>query len=228
MTQARPSTNIPPLESGDHLSRSEFERRYHAMPHIKKAELIEGVVFVASPLRFRPHARPHAQIITWLGTYEAFTGGVEVGDNPTVRLDLDNEPQPDAVLLLNQNLGGQSRLSEDGYIEGAPELVVEVAASSVSNDLYAKKTAYRRNGVKEYLVWQVLDHKLSWFILIEDQYVEQIPDANRILYSQTFSGLWLDVSALISDNMQQVLQVLQQGIQSPEHERFIKMLQQPE
>lgn len=225
MTQTLPSTTTPPLESGDHLSRSEFERRYHAMPHLKKAELIEGVVFVASPLRFRPHARPHAQIMTWLGTYEAFTGGVEVGDNPTARLDLDNEPQPDAVLLLNQNLGGQSRLSEDGYIEGAPELVVEVAASNVSNDLYAKKTAYRRNGVQEYIVWQVLDQKLTWFKLIEGEYIEQAPDENGILCSTILPGLWLNVNALLQDEMPQVLSILQQGIQSPEHEKFTKMLQ---
>jgi hypothetical protein len=98
MTQMLTSTTIPPLESGDHLTRSEFEHRYHAMPHLKKAELIEGVVFVASPLRLDPHAKPHAQIMTWLGTYEAYTRGLKVGDNPTVRLDLDNEPQPDAVL----------------------------------------------------------------------------------------------------------------------------------
>ncbi|NJL99921.1 MAG: Uma2 family endonuclease [Synechococcaceae cyanobacterium SM2_3_2] len=225
MTQTLPSTTIPPLESGDHLSRSEFERRYHAMPHIKKAELIEGVVFMASPLRFRPHAEPHGQLMTWLGTYAAFTPGVRMGDNPTVRLDLDNEPQPDAVLLIDGTLGGQSSLSEDGYIEGAPELVAEVAASSVSNDLFDKKRAYRRNGVQEYIVWQVLDQKLTWFKLIEDEYIEQAPDENGILCSTIFPGLWLNVNALLQDEMTQVLSVLQQGIQSPEHERFTKTLQ---
>ncbi len=223
MTQTLPSTTIPPLESGDHLSRSEFERRYHAMPHIKKAELIEGVVFVASPLRFRPHAKPHAQIMAWLVTYASFTKGVEAGDNPTVQLDLDNEPQPDAVLFIPS--GGQSRINTEGYIEGAPELVVEVAASSVSNDLHAKKTVYRRNGVQEYIVWQVLDQKLTWFKLIEDEYIEQAPDENGILCSTIFPGLWLNVNALLQDEMTQVLSVLQQGIQSPEHERFTKTLQ---
>ncbi len=222
MTQTLPSTSIPPLESGDHLSRSEFERRYHAMPHLKKAELIEGVVFVASPLRFRSHAEPHGHLMTWLGTYAAFTPGVRIGDNPTVRLDLDNEPQPDAVLLIDEALGGYSTLSEDGYIEGAPELVAEVAASSVSIDLFDKKRAYLRNGVQEYIVWQVLDQKLTWFKLIEDEYIEQPPDENGILCSTIFPGLWLNVNALLQDEMPEVLNVLQQGIQSPEHERFTK------
>jgi hypothetical protein len=68
------------------------------MSHLKKAELIEGVVYVPAALRFRSHGQPHGQIMTWLGVYQAFTPKVELGDNVTVRLDLDNEPQPDAVL----------------------------------------------------------------------------------------------------------------------------------
>lgn len=129
---------VPPLENGDRLSRHEFERRYQAMPHLKKAELIEGVVYVPSPSRFRSHAQPHARLMTWLGVYQASTHGVELGDNPTVRLDLDNEPQPDAVLLIDRRAGGRSRLSEDDYIEGAPELIAEIAASSAAYDLHDK------------------------------------------------------------------------------------------
>lgn len=162
MVMQQPASQImtPPLESGDRLSRFEFERRYQTMAHTKKAELIEGVVYVASPLRFRSHAQPHGHIMTWLGTYEASTPQVELGDNATVRLDLDNEPQPDAILMI-QSAGGQARITEDDYIEGAPELVVEVAASSAANDLYDKKNAYRRNQVQEYVVWQIFENKLD-------------------------------------------------------------------
>ena len=143
------SNRIPPLESGDRLTRHEFERRYTAMPHIKKAELIEGVVYLASPLRFRSHGQPHGDLIIWLGNYKVSTPGVELADNTTVRLDLDNEPQPDVVLLIDERLGGQARISDDDYIEGAPELVAEVAASSAAKDLHDKKRAYWRNGVQE-------------------------------------------------------------------------------
>jgi hypothetical protein len=80
------------LESGDRLSRQEFERRYQAMPQIKKAELIEGVVYMASPVRVSRHGQPHSDIMTWLGNYRSATPGVMVCDNTTVRLDAGNEP----------------------------------------------------------------------------------------------------------------------------------------
>lgn len=137
---------------------------------------------------------------------------------------LDNEPQPDAVLLINPQAGGQARLSEDDYIEGAPELIIEVAASSVAIDLHAKKQAYRRNGVKEYIVWQVLDQKLSWFYLQEGEYLELATDGSGILQSRVFPGLWLAVAELLVGNMQSVLTVLQAGLQSAEHAAFVRKL----
>lgn len=215
---------IPPLENGDRLNRYEFERRYNAMPNLKKAELIEGIVYMPAALRFRSHGQPHSRMLTWLGTYEAMTPGVAVGDAPTVRLDLDNEPQPDAVLLIMPEAGGQARLSEDDYIEGAPELIVEIAASSVAIDLHAKKQAYRRNGVQEYIVWQVLDQKVSWFYLEQGDYLEVTTDADGIVRSQAFPGLWLAVEALLSGDMQTVLAVLQAGVRSAEHAEFVQAL----
>lgn len=142
----------PLLENGDHLSRCEFERRYLARPDIKKAELIERMVYIPSPVRAKSHAEPHARILTWLGVYCASTPQVQLGDNATVRLDLDNEPQPDALLRLQATAGGRSSVSEDDYVEGAPELIVEVASSSASYDLHDKLQVYRRNGVQEYIV----------------------------------------------------------------------------
>ncbi|MBD2204422.1 Uma2 family endonuclease [Calothrix sp. FACHB-1219] len=213
---------IPPLESGDRLTRPEFERRYHTMSNTKKAELIEGVVYVASPLRFKSHRQPHGNLIIWLGTYKVSTPGVELGDNTTVRLDADNEVQPDVVLILNEQLGGQTRISEDDYIEGAPELIAEVAASSAANDLYDKKRVYRRNGVKEYIVWQVFENKFDWFILENGEYVTLTPDADGIIKSRVFPSLWLDVTALLTGEMTQVLAILQQGLNSQEHQQFLR------
>ncbi|MDF5710888.1 MAG: Uma2 family endonuclease [Nostoc sp. S4] len=215
---------IPHLENGDKLSRYEFERRYNAMRNLK-AELIEGIVYIMpAALRFRSHSQPHGWIIGWLFTYEAATPGVALGVEPTVRLDLDNELQPDALLLINPEAGGQARLSEDDHIEGAPELIVEIAASSVAIDLHAKKQAYRRNAVKEYIVWQVLDQKLSWFYLEEGEYLELVTDSSGILRSRVFPGLWLGVTELLAGNMQTVLTVLQAGLESPEHTAFVQKL----
>ena len=112
------SPALPALASGDRLTRAEFERRCAADPQAKKAELIEGIVYVASPLRFAPHAEPHSYLNTWLGTYVAYTPGVRSGIEPTVRLDLDNELQPDIVLMLDEAVGGKARLTRDGYVEG--------------------------------------------------------------------------------------------------------------
>ena len=220
------SDRIPPLESGDRLTRHEFQRRYIAMPHIKKAELIEGVVYLASPVRFRSHGEPHGHLITWLGIYQVPTLGLELGNNPTVRLDLDNELQPDAVLLIDERLGGQAHISDDDYIEGAPELVVEVAASSAANDLHDKKRAYRRNGVQEYIVWQTLENQLDWFSLQNGEYVPLEADPNNVIKSRVFPGLWLATRALLAGDMTKVVEVLQQGLNSTEHAAFVQQLSQ--
>ena len=217
---------IPPLENGDRLNRYEFERRYNAMPHLKKAELIEGVVYMPAALRFRSHGQPHGNIMGWLWTYTVATPGIELGDTPTVRLDLDNDPQPDAVLMIEEHCGGQARLSDDDYIEGAPELVAEIAASSASIDLGDKKRVYRRNGVKEYIVWQVFDQKLNWFSLQDGEYHSLTADNNGIVRSHVFPGLWLAVEELLAGNMTQVLTTLQAGIASEEHTTFVQQLSQ--
>jgi Uma2 family endonuclease len=215
---------IPPLENGDRLTRPEFERRYNAMPHLRKAELIEGVVYMPAALRFRSHGRPHAVLMAWLTDYWLATPGTELGDNSTVRLDLDNAPQPDIALFLDPEVGGQVQISDDDYIEGAPELIVEVAASSAAYDLGDKKKAYRRNGVQEYLVWQMFENKLDWFILQEGEYVSLTPDEDGILRSRIFPGLWLAVNDLLNGNMVRVLAVLQEGLASPEHTAFVQQL----
>ncbi|WP_413199486.1 Uma2 family endonuclease [Nostoc piscinale] len=225
MTLSSPMTllvTLPPLENGDKLTRGEFERRYHAMPAVKKAELIEGIVYVASPLRFRSHGKPHAYVMAWLGLYESATPGVELGDNATVRLDADNEPQPDACLLITND--GQASVSDDDYIEGAPELIVEVAASSVSLDLHEKLKVYRRNQVQEYLVWRVYDNEFDWFKLEQGEYIKLAPNHEGVIYSHVFPGLCLDKAALLAGNLAKVLAVLQQGLASPEHQSFVENL----
>ena len=221
-TTISPILTIPPLENGDKLTRHEFERRYHAMPNLKKAELIEGVVYVASPLRIKSHGEPHAYIMTWLGVYKAATPGIGFADNATVLIDTDNEPQPDALLRIET--GGQSRINKDDYVEGAPELIVEIAASSASYDLHEKLKVYRRNQVQEYLIWRIYDHQFDWFRLQAGEYIQLQPNADNIICSQVFPGLWLDKTALLGGDLSKVLAVLQQGLVSPEHGDFISKL----
>jgi len=216
------SVEVLPLENGDRLTRPEFERRYHAMPKLKKAELIEGVVYMGSPVRIDRHGRQHAQMITWLGAYCAATLIVDLGVNATTRLDLDNEPQPDVLLRIAS--GGSSSISEDGYVVGAPELVVEISASTASYDSHDKLRMYRRNGVQEYLVWKIYNNRIDWFRLNEGEYVLLEPDAVGIVRSQVFPGLWLAVLAMLEGNLAEVLAVLQQGLASVEHGDFVTEL----
>ncbi|MDJ0660155.1 MAG: Uma2 family endonuclease [Crocosphaera sp.] len=224
MTQSitKTTVNIPPLENGDRLTRLEFETRYQQMTHVKKAELIEGIVYLGSPVKINQHGAPHANIIGWLGFYSAYTNGVQIGDNCTVRLDPENEPQPDALLRIEK--GGQSIISEDGYVEGAPELIVEIAASTVSIDLHDKLKAYRRNQVQEYLVWRVDDNEIDWFRLKEEKYIKLKADENGIIKSEVYQGLWLDVNALLRGDLATVLNILQQELNTSEHQTFVKKL----
>lgn len=215
-----------PLETGDVLMRDEFEQRYDAMPELKKAELIEGVAYVSSAVRWNRHARPHIRLAGWLLLYEEGTLGVECGDNSSIRLDLENEPQPDAAMIIAATHGGKVRISEDDFVIGAPELVVEVSASSAAFDLNHKLRLYRRHQVREYLVWRVLDKQVDWFVMRSGRF-EQLPcDTVGVIRSEVFPGLWLDTSALMQPDLTTMLAVLQQGMASPEHAAFVDRLLQ--
>lgn len=228
-SEAAPASTppIPPLEHGAYLTRAEFERRYEAMPSHIKAELIEGRVYMSSPVRRKNHSLPDTRFITWLGVYAAATPGVEAANNGTVRLDEWNEVQPDSDLRIDETHGGQTIVSGDDYLEGAPELVIEIAASTAPRDLREKFTVYQRNGVREYIVWAVADGQIHWFNLESGMFTPLSPDPadhDEYLRSRTFPGLWLDVQAMLRGEMARVLQVLQQGLAAPEHAEFVAAL----
>jgi len=218
---------IPPLQNGDRLSGDEFEKRYDATPNLKKAELIDGIVYMPPPpVSDEYHGSPHFDLIGWLAFYRAATPGVRGGDNSTLRMDLNNKPQPDAYLRILTECGGQSKIDQDGYVAGAPELVAEIAASSVSYDLHVKLNCYRKHGVKEYVVWRVYDSAMDWMILRGDEY-EPLTLKDDIYKSETFPGLWLDQAAMLSGDVATVIQTLQKGIATPEHKAFLSRLQKP-
>ena len=215
---------VPLLQAGDRLSRAEFERRYSAMAHVKKAELVEGVVYLPSPVRHPLHGRPHLVLAMWICHFQSETPGTDSSDNATVRLDLENEPQPDLLLYIRPDCGGKVALSSDHYLEGPPELVVEVTASRVSYNLHDKLRAYRRNGVQEYLVWRVEDGAFDWFVLRDGDYVALPVPIDGILRSEVFPGLWLDTVAALRDDAKAVRQTLERGLTSSEHARFVAQL----
>jgi Uma2 family endonuclease len=192
------ATEFVPLESGDRLTRDEFHRRYSARPDIKKAELIEGVVYVASPASFR-HSEPHASVVGWLHAYKIRRAGLRLGIEATIVIG-DNEVQPDACLFRES--AGHARLFEDQhgtqYVEGAPELIVEIAASSASYDLHSKRRVYERGGVSEYIVWQVYERRIDWFRLRDGVHVRVEPDERGVIESEVFHGLRLHVAKMLA------------------------------
>lgn len=217
------SQGVPALGNGDHLSASEFLRRYEAAPEIKKAELVNGIVYMPSPVRTDQHAEPDGLIQTWLGNYAISTPGTKHAANATTRLGPDDVPQPDGLLRLLPECGGQSRLDPKGYLQGAPELVVEVAASSASLDVREKLTSYRRAGVREYLVWRTEDGAVDWWVLEADEYRPLSAD-DGVLRSRAFPGLWLDVRALLARDGSRLLSRLHEGIASLDHAKFVQSL----
>jgi Uma2 family endonuclease len=214
----RPPRAVPPLENGDRLTQPEFHRRYEAMPPDVRAELIGGVVYMASPMR-TPHGRRTRMLATVLGNYEDATPGVEGMDNTTAILGKDSEPQPDLVLRLLPEVGGQTQIDDDEYLVGAPELIIEVAHSTEAIDLYDKKRDYRRAGVREYLVFCIQERELRAFDLLKDK-PWHLPDG--VFRSEVFPGLWIDAAATLAARASDLHRTARKGLRSPDHAAFVK------
>jgi Uma2 family endonuclease len=215
-----PRADLPELYTGDRMTQEEFHRIYTQMPPDFKAELIGGIVYVASPLK-RRHGTNHLPLGTLFFTYELSTPGVESGDNTTILLGEEGEPQPDLYLRILPEFGGQSRTTVDDYVAGAPELLTEIAHSSRAIDLHAKRDDYARYGVREYLVLCLRERQLRWFDLRADR--ELAADADGIIRVRCFPGLWIDVEALLNKDPRLMI-VLQQGLATPEHADFVRAL----
>jgi hypothetical protein len=212
------------LENGAHLGAAEFLRRYEASPEIKKAELVNRRVYIASPTRLEQHSQPHALVQGWLWNYSLATLGVVTGISATVRLGPDDVPQPDALLSILEAHGGRSRLTSKDYLEGAPELVAEIAACTASLDAREKLDSYRRAGVREYVLWRTVDKAINWWFLEDDEYHPMAGGPNGIFQSRIFPGLWLDSVAAIAGDGAKVLAKMQEGLRSAEHATFLETL----
>ena len=222
---ARPATKaLPLLENGDALDADEFLRRYERMPDVKKAELINGVVYMASPVS-ASHSDPHFDLITWLGVYRLSTPGLRGSAEPTVRFSKKQVFQPDAMLSTPAPLGGKSSLNDKSYTVGSPELVAEVAKSSVSIDTGRKRRAYLKHGVTEYVLWRVEDEAIDWWTLRGGEYHAVEPDAaDGLVKSVVYPGLWLDKAAMLRGDMPTVLAGLHLGLASPGRAEFAARL----
>lgn len=210
------------FNNGDRLTRAEFHHLYERAPDDLKAELIGGVVYVASPLK-RPHGWTHLWLSALYAAYVAATKGVDASDNTTILLGPDAEPQPDLHLRILEEFGGRSRMTDDDYVLGPPELVTEIALSSRSIDLHFKYDDYARYGVLEYLVVLVKEKNLCWFDLAQKRELQ--PDADGVYRIRTFPGLWIDGAALLAGDYARLMAALQAGLATPEHEQFVRRME---
>jgi Uma2 family endonuclease len=212
------------LENGDHLDQRTFHDLYEQMPEDTRAELIGGVVYMASPLQI-DHGVYDTEVITWLNRYKRATPGTMCFNNATVILGEESEPQPDAALIILPEHGGQARITRKRYLAGAPELIAETANSSAAIDLHAKKDDYEKAGVREYLVVVVGEQRVVWFTRRQRRFHELKPDREGIHRSAVFPGLWLDAAGLFELDSARVEAVLLQGLAAGEHQAFVKKLQ---
>jgi len=215
----------PPLRAGERLDQETFHARYEAMPSPVRAELVGGIVYMQMPNP--PHSRTHSKVMGWLGAYEEVTPGVEGFDNLTTILGRVSEPQPDACLIVLPEKGGQMRWSKKhpDYLEGPPELIVEVAHSSESHDLHDKRGDYEAAGVREYLVVALKQRQVFWFVNDGAMLVETAAATDGVIRSRVFPGLWLDTAAILRNDLRRLLAVLRQGLATPEHAAFVEELE---
>jgi Uma2 family endonuclease len=220
---AEPSQNgVPLLSNGDRMTQAEFHECYEHYPEDVKFELVGGIVYMASPLR-RTHSRYDGQIGFALELYQRATPGVEVLHNATTILGEESEPQPDLGMCILSEFGGQSNTDKDDYVEGAPELLVEIAYSTRAIDLHAKRDDYKRAGVIEYFVLCIKEQEIHWFHFPTDRPIR--PNRQGFSRSRVFPGLWIDGAALLRRDSPRVRAVVHEGIASREHAAFVRRLE---
>jgi Uma2 family endonuclease len=214
----------PPLEPGDVLTAPEFRRRAAASPRIKRAELIDGVVYVSPPVSGGSHGSPHSRLDYMLRHYAIATPGTDVVSDSTLRIDAANEPQPDLMLFVEPGFGGSVRLVDGGFVEGTPELVAEIASSSTSYDLHQKRALYCRAGVKEYVVWRTRDAAFDVFELVGCTYTRASTDDAGIWQSTALPGLWLNLRALLRRDLTTARATVDAGLADATHAAFVSRL----
>ena len=170
------------------------------------------------------YGRSENRLRRWLDEYEEATPGTELLGNTTNILGPHSEPQPDACLLILPEYGGQTWEDEDGYLNGAAELVAEISWATESIDLHGKKIDYERAGVREYIVAALRQRQVYWFVRRRGKFRALPTGADGVIRSESFPGLWLDPDALLRNDRKRLLAVLRQGLASPEHAAFVAKL----
>jgi Uma2 family endonuclease len=217
-THAAPKT----LVEGQRLDQPTFHALYQTMPAGTRAELIDGVVHIPSPVGLE-HGEAHVPVIVWLSYYAENTPGAQAMDNATTIIGWKSEPQPDGLLRILPEYGGRT-WNKGGFVHGAPELVVEVAKATRYVDLGPKLDDYERAGVQEYVVRAIDPHEIYWFSLEKGKLVQRPIGDGGLYQSSVFPGLWLDPAALLNGDTRRLRAVVDLGCTTTDHAAFVARL----
>lgn len=212
---------VSELQTGMRINRERFHTLYEQTPEDFRAELIGGVVYVRGRVRVA-HGHMCVVLGSVIHSYGVDTPGVEALLHVTLLLGDDSEPEPDILLRVLPEFGGQCQNTADDYVAGPPELIAEIAYCEGDIDLQAKHHDYSRYGVREYVVVTLEEKKIRWFDLPADRELE--PDADGILRVRSFPGLWINCPALFQGDAEQLKTTLDSGLATPEHAAFIQQL----
>ena len=214
-------STLPPLIEGQRLDQPTFHARYEAMPPGTRAELINGVVYMPSPVASRARSCPWSRI--WLarllfGEHPWYRDTDRYLDDPELP---ERAPARCAVAHSCPEYGGRSRDSK-GYIHDAPELVVEVSKATRYVNLGPKLEDYERAGVLEYIVRAVEPDEVFWFVLRNGRFDDLEPGTDGIYRSEVFPGLWLHpVAAPGGRHASGFAPWFDLGCATPEHAAFV-------
>jgi Uma2 family endonuclease len=223
---SRPAFTGLSLHEGQRLDQQTFHEIYSQTPEDFRAELIDGVVYLMNMAVYEDHARSDASLTGLLYYYSVESPGTIAQSNASTKLSANTEVQPDCALLIDPDFGGRTRTDPGKFTVDAPELVIEIASSSLRLDLNAKKQVYEQAGALEYLVYDIPHQKFHWFALTEGRFEPLMIDGDGVYRSRAFPGLWLDEAAFVRDDGQAVLACLRRGLQSQAHTDFVERLRQ--
>jgi hypothetical protein len=220
-----PKRFVPPFENGDRLDQKTFHDLYERTPFRFRAELVDGIVYLKIPKPVRLRRRPRLSLSVWLGAYEAETEGVQIAMHATNILIDRNETHPYQTVIVDPALGGRTSINADDFVEGGAELLVEIAERSCSLPYHKKFEQYQKANVREYIIVNLESRNFNWFTNTANGFQPIKPNADGIMKSRVLPGLWLDREATLNDNNKRVRAVLDSGLASPEHAKFVTKLQ---
>lgn len=200
------NAGTPLLITGMKMSREEFIETWDNEPNLKCAELIDGTVFVSSPVSL-DHGIYESLMVAWLRAYSSKVPGWTCATNVTWYIQ-DSAPQPD-VSLFRSDVSTERR---GKYPVGAPAIAVEVCVSSRDYDFGPKKALYQRAGVEEYITVETFSKTITWRTLVGGSYQNLPVDNDGIIRSRALPGLWLDVAALWREDDDALRECVRRGL----------------